>query len=186
VEGLDHGTCPVCGLQSISRHSSYRWTLQDLSAQGKPVSVRARLTRWRCRNDRCERRIFAERLPELTAPFDLPASPTRGLSRSRSAACMKRKLAIFYLVSWRLAMIRRVTDSICWAKQWFHRRGAASRSCDNSAVTIVLLKLPPWQQTRSFFDRCLNRCDVATANRRPYQVQRASRRRNPTPFRARR
>ena len=69
VEGLDHGTCPVCGLQSISRHSSYRRTLQDLSAQGKPVSVRARMTRWRCRNDRCERRIFAERLPELTAPF---------------------------------------------------------------------------------------------------------------------
>ena len=36
--------------------------LQDLLAQGKPVSVRARMTRWRCRNDRCERRIFAERL----------------------------------------------------------------------------------------------------------------------------
>ena len=69
VDGLDHGTCPVCGLQSISRHSSYRRTLQDLSAQGKPVSVRVRMTRWRCRNDRCERRIFAERLPALTAPF---------------------------------------------------------------------------------------------------------------------
>ena len=46
VDGLDHGTCPVCGLQSISRHSSYRRTLQDLSAQGKPVSVRVRMTRW--------------------------------------------------------------------------------------------------------------------------------------------
>src|SRR5450759_1999124 len=39
VGGLDHGTCPVCGIQSISRHSSYRRTLQDLSAQGKPVSA---------------------------------------------------------------------------------------------------------------------------------------------------
>ena len=46
VDGLDHGTCPVCRLQSISRHSSYRRTLQDLSAQGKPVSVRVRMTRW--------------------------------------------------------------------------------------------------------------------------------------------
>jgi transposase len=40
VDGLDHATCPLCGIQSISRHSSYRRTLQDLSAQGKPVSVR--------------------------------------------------------------------------------------------------------------------------------------------------
>ena len=27
------------------------------------------MTRWRCRNDRCERRIFAERIPGLAAPF---------------------------------------------------------------------------------------------------------------------
>jgi len=90
VEWLDHGTCPVCGLQSISRHSSYRRSLQDLSAQGKLVSVRARMTRWRCRNDRCERRIFAERLPELTAPFARRSSINRArataLAGSRSVA----------------------------------------------------------------------------------------------------
>jgi len=81
VDGLDHGTCPVCGLQSISRHSSYRRTLQDLSAQGKQVSVRVRMTRWRCRNDRCERRIFAERLPELTAPFARRTARLAGIVR---------------------------------------------------------------------------------------------------------
>jgi hypothetical protein len=27
------------------------------------------MTRWRCRNDQCDRRIFAERLPALAAPF---------------------------------------------------------------------------------------------------------------------
>jgi transposase len=43
--------------------------LDDLPAQGTPVTVRARLTRWRCRNEHCERRIFAERLPQLAAPF---------------------------------------------------------------------------------------------------------------------
>ena len=31
--------------------------------------IRARLTRWRCQNDHCVRRIFAERLPELAAPY---------------------------------------------------------------------------------------------------------------------
>jgi hypothetical protein len=64
-----HACCPVCGTQSSSRHSSYIRTLQDLSAQGKPVIIQARSTRWRCRNHRCDRRIFAERLPSLATPF---------------------------------------------------------------------------------------------------------------------
>ena len=61
----DRASCPVCGIQSSSRHSSYIRTLRDLSAQGRRVNIQARLTRWRCRNDQCDRRIFAERLPTL-------------------------------------------------------------------------------------------------------------------------
>src|ERR1700722_13949153 len=66
---LDRASCPVCGTQSRSRHSSYMRTLRDLSAQGRPVNIHARLTRWRCRNDRCNRRIFTARLPRLATPF---------------------------------------------------------------------------------------------------------------------
>ena len=61
--------CPRCGALSKSRHSTYWRTLRDLSAQGAPVIVNARLGRWRCRNQRCDRRIFTERLPGLAAPF---------------------------------------------------------------------------------------------------------------------
>ncbi len=43
----DRACCPVCGIQSSSRHSSYIRTLRDLSAQGRPVKIQARLTRWR-------------------------------------------------------------------------------------------------------------------------------------------
>jgi hypothetical protein len=68
-QDLDRASCPVCGTQSRSRHSSYIRTLRDLSAQGRPVNLQARLTRWRCRNDRCDRRIFVERLPRLATPF---------------------------------------------------------------------------------------------------------------------
>ena len=57
--------CPGCGTQSKSRHSAYSRTLRDLSAQGAPVIISARLARWRCRNQRCDRRIFTERLPGL-------------------------------------------------------------------------------------------------------------------------
>jgi transposase len=35
--------CPECGAQSKSRHSTYWRTLWDLSAQGAPVIVNARL-----------------------------------------------------------------------------------------------------------------------------------------------
>src|ERR1700677_2941584 len=61
--------CPGCGAQSKSRHSTYWRTLRDLSAQGAPVIVNARLGRWRCRNQLCDRRIFTERVPSLAAPF---------------------------------------------------------------------------------------------------------------------
>src|SRR5260370_5172766 len=81
VNGRNHATCPVCGIRSISRHSSYRRTLHDLPAQGTPVTVRARLTRWRCRNDQCERRIFAERLPRLAAPFARRTARLAGIVR---------------------------------------------------------------------------------------------------------
>ena len=64
-----HACCPVCGTQSSSRHSSYIRLLRDLSAQGKPVKIQARSSRWRCRNHRCDRRIFAERLPRRATPF---------------------------------------------------------------------------------------------------------------------
>ncbi|SEF09549.1 Transposase [Rhizobiales bacterium GAS191] len=81
MNGQDPATCPVCGIRSISRHSSYRRTLHDLPAQGTPVTVRARLTRWRCRNDQCERRIFAERLPRLAAPFARRTARLAGIVR---------------------------------------------------------------------------------------------------------
>ena len=76
-----HAICPACGLQSNSRHSSYHRKLRDLPAQGTPVDVRVRLTRWRCRNQDCERRIFAERIPGLAAPFARQTTRLAGVVR---------------------------------------------------------------------------------------------------------
>ena len=77
----DRACCPVCGIQSSSRHSSYIRTLRDLSAQGRPVKIQARLTRWRCRNDHCDRRIFAERLPTLATSFARRTARLAGIVR---------------------------------------------------------------------------------------------------------
>jgi transposase len=73
--------CPRCGTRSKSRHSTYWRTLRDLSAQGAPVIVNARLGRWRCRNQRCDRRIFTQRLPGLEAPFARRTARLAGIVR---------------------------------------------------------------------------------------------------------
>jgi transposase len=73
--------CPGCGARSKSRHSTYWRTLRDLSAQGAPVIVHARLGRWRCRNQLCDRRIFTERVPSLAAPFARRTARLAGIVR---------------------------------------------------------------------------------------------------------
>ncbi|TDX60437.1 transposase [Methylosinus sp. sav-2] len=76
-----HAICPACGVQSNSRHSSYHRKLRDLPAQGTPIDVRVRLTRWRCRNQNCDRRIFAERIPGPAAPFARQTTRLAGVVR---------------------------------------------------------------------------------------------------------
>jgi hypothetical protein len=77
-----HACSPVCGTQSSSRHSSYIRMLRDSSAQGKPVNIQARSTRWQCRNHQCGRWIFAEQLPKLASPFARRTTRLAGIMAS--------------------------------------------------------------------------------------------------------
>lgn len=61
--------CPLCHRRSRRVRSTYTRTLADLSCGGTPVALIVRVRRFRCRNARCPRRIFAERLPTLAAPY---------------------------------------------------------------------------------------------------------------------
>lgn len=54
--------CPECGQVSSSRHSSYVRRLQDLPWQGLSVQILLRVRRFRCRNRRCPRKVFTERI----------------------------------------------------------------------------------------------------------------------------
>jgi hypothetical protein len=81
VDSRQPTSCPGCGTQSKSRHSAYSRTLRDLSAQGAPVIINVRLARWRCRNQRCDRRIFTERLSGLAAPFARRTARLAGIVR---------------------------------------------------------------------------------------------------------
>ncbi|HEY0420470.1 MAG TPA: ISL3 family transposase [Acetobacteraceae bacterium] len=60
--------CPLCDQFSSRRHSTYRRRLADLPWQGRTVELHLRIRRFRCTNTTCPRRLFAERLPEVTVP----------------------------------------------------------------------------------------------------------------------
>ena len=62
------GRCPDCGRASHAVHSRYRRQPADLPSLGRRVRVGLRARRFYCRNAKCARRTFAERLPELIAP----------------------------------------------------------------------------------------------------------------------
>lgn len=57
--------CPACGKLSRSRHSAYLRRLKDLPWQGCAVELRLKARRFRCRNRACDRKIFAEPIPEV-------------------------------------------------------------------------------------------------------------------------
>jgi transposase len=66
--GPEIGSCPGCRKRSTRLHSRYFRHLQDLPVQGAVVTVKLRVSRWRCLNGDCERRTFADQLPEIVSP----------------------------------------------------------------------------------------------------------------------
>ncbi|HYZ35893.1 MAG TPA: transposase family protein, partial [Pseudonocardiaceae bacterium] len=60
--------CPLCGRRSKRVHSRYERTLADLPWGEYAVVVNLKVRRLFCDNAGCERRLFAERLPGVTAP----------------------------------------------------------------------------------------------------------------------
>lgn len=71
--------CPLCKRPSRRIHGYYTRTLADLPWCGMPVRLRVRVRKFFCDEHSCERRIFAERLEEVTRPF------ARGTDRQREA-----------------------------------------------------------------------------------------------------
>lgn len=61
--------CPVCGGISCSIHSYYSRRLKDLPITEPPVVLLLRVRRFRCMNEKCSRRIFAERFPDVLPAY---------------------------------------------------------------------------------------------------------------------
>ena len=67
--------CPLCGSRSRRVHSRYHRTLADLPISGRRVILAVRVRRFRCLAPACPRQIFAERFPDLAAPFARRSQP---------------------------------------------------------------------------------------------------------------
>jgi transposase len=61
--------CPLCNRRSKRIHSRYGRTLADQPWGEYAVTIRLSIRRLFCDNAQCERRLFAERLPGLAAPW---------------------------------------------------------------------------------------------------------------------
>lgn len=61
--------CPLCQHLSHRVHSHYRRTLADLPCVAKSLRLLVLVRRFFCENEACRRKIFAERLPELTSVY---------------------------------------------------------------------------------------------------------------------
>ena len=88
AEGKGSRSCPGCGEASGSRHSWQMRRLQELPIQGVPATLEIRSGRWRCRNEQCARKTFAEALA-----IALPSARKNTASwRTRSAIrpCRRR------------------------------------------------------------------------------------------------
>nr|BAN09688.1 probable transposase [Mesorhizobium loti NZP2037] len=78
---------PDCGPRSRSRHGWSDRSLQDLPVQGKPVTVKLLLSRWRCAHQKCERQTFTDRLPTVAS---LIRAGRRGSWRLSACAAIAR------------------------------------------------------------------------------------------------
>jgi transposase len=61
-------SCPACLQSQVSYHSRYVRRMRDLPWQGRRVEIHLQTRRFRCRNNECRRKIFAEQLPAVAAP----------------------------------------------------------------------------------------------------------------------
>ncbi len=61
--------CPACGKSSDAVHCQYRRTVHDVPCGGRSVVLRLGVRKFFCRTATCERKVFAERLPDLVQPW---------------------------------------------------------------------------------------------------------------------
>ena len=91
--------CPLCHCASHRIHSHYERTLKDLPLAHFTLVILLAVGKFFCLNDRCERRIFSERLPNVVEPWAIRTAryteklKAMGLALGgTAAACLSHRL----------------------------------------------------------------------------------------------
>ena len=61
--------CPLCAQPATRLHSRYSRVVKDLPCAGQPVHLMLHVRKFFCDTTDCSRKIFAERIPQLVAPW---------------------------------------------------------------------------------------------------------------------
>jgi transposase len=61
--------CPLCQQPATHLHSRYRRVVKDLPCAGRQVKLILYVRKFLCETAECVRKVFAERLPQLVAPW---------------------------------------------------------------------------------------------------------------------
>lgn len=61
--------CPLCAQPATRLHSRYRRAVKDLPCTGQQVQLILHVRKFFCDTAQCVRKVFAERLPHLVAPW---------------------------------------------------------------------------------------------------------------------
>src|SRR6266536_2988152 len=61
--------CPDCGHASEYVHCQYQRTVHDVPSGGRQVVLRLCVRKFFCRDQSCQRKVFAERIPDLVQPW---------------------------------------------------------------------------------------------------------------------
>ena len=104
--------CPLCQQPAIHLHSRYRRVVKDLPCAGQQVKLILFVRKFFCETTDCVRKVFAERLPHLVAPWAQmttrlsEALQTIGLATcGRLGARLAAHLGI--IISW-MTIVRRI------------------------------------------------------------------------------
>jgi transposase len=128
--------CPLCQQTASRVHSHYVRMLQDQPCVGKTLRLLVQVRRFFCENPECTRKIFAERLPDLTSVYARRTTrATSALSEigfalgGKAGAAMS---AFIGLPSNRMTILRIVrrmpapiapTPQMLGVDEWAYRRG---------------------------------------------------------------
>ncbi len=117
VSTKTEAACPGCGHASEHVHSQYQRTVHDVPSGGRQVVLRLFVRKFFCLHLGCQRKVFAERLPDLVQPWarcsDRLLEALKAIGLSASAEVSERltpRLAMPVKASTLLHYLRTIPD----------------------------------------------------------------------------